>query len=160
MKETSESAEDISLSSNHTEERDNLRDSCDDVRSGRLDKQEDACKDLPEPVELSLSGTDTRENNIKEEADLDALEKELKVLPDGRKQQEGKKGSVSLNLKKSPSSSRVPLTPSRPCSLLTPSAPPPTVRVVGLASKLIEFVCCEETINIEALRKAFFSQVM
>lgn len=116
MKETSGSAEDISLNSSHSEERDNLQDSCDDVRSGRLDKQEDACKDLPEPVDLSHSGTDTRDNNIKEEADIDALEKELKIVPDGKKQQEGKKGSVSLNLKKSPSSSGAPVTPSRPCS--------------------------------------------
>ena len=116
MKVTSGSVEDISLNSNHSEERDNLQDSCDDVRSGRLDKQEDACKDLPEPLDLTHSGTDTIDNNIKKEADIDVLEKELKIVPDGRKQQEGKKGSVSLNLKKSPSSSGPPLTPSRPCS--------------------------------------------
>ncbi|KAK8398901.1 hypothetical protein O3P69_004178 [Scylla paramamosain] len=159
MKETNESAEDISPNTSHSEENDNLQDGCDDVRSGRLDKQEDACKDLPEPLELSNSGTDTRDNNIKEEADFDSLEKELKIVPDGRKQQEGKKGSVSLNLKKSPSSSGAPLTPSRPCSLLTPTAPPPTAKIVELASKVIEFVCSEETINIEAVRKAFFSQM-
>lgn len=116
MKETNECGEDISPNTSNSEENDNLQDGCDDVRSGRLDKQEDACKDLPEPLELSNSGTDTRDNNIKEEADFDALEKELKIVPDGRKQQEGKKGSVSLNLKKSPSSSGAPLTPSRPCS--------------------------------------------
>ena len=117
MKETNESAEDISPNTSNSEENDNLHAASDDVvRSGRLDKQEDACKDLPEPLELTNTGTDTRDNNIKEEADYDALEKELKIVPDGRKQQEGKKGSVSLNLKKSPSSSGAPLTPSRPCS--------------------------------------------
>lgn len=116
-KETSGSAEDISLNSSPSEERGNIQDSCDDVSSGRLDKQEDACKDLPEPEDSSHGGTEpTRDNNIKEEADIDALEKELRILPDGRKQQEGKKGSVSLNLKRSPSLSGAPLTPSRPCS--------------------------------------------
>lgn len=115
-KEASGSAEDISLNSSHGEERGNVQDSCDDVSSGRLDKQEDACKDLPEPEDSSHGGTETtRDNNIKE-ADIDALEKELRILPDGRKQQEGKKGSVSLNLKRSPSLSGAPLTPSRPCS--------------------------------------------
>lgn len=116
IKDGSGSAEDISLNSSHGEERVNVQDSCDDVSSGRLDKQEDACKDLPEPEDSSHGGTEpTRDNNIKE-ADIDALEKELRILPDGRKQQEGKKGSVSLNLKRSPSLSGAPLTPSRPCS--------------------------------------------
>lgn len=114
---TSGSAEDISLNSSPSEERGNVQDSCDDVSSGRLDKQEDACKDLPEPEDSSHGRTEApRDNNMKEEADIDALEKELRILPDGRKQQEGKKGSVSLNLKRSPSLSGAPLTPSRPCS--------------------------------------------
>lgn len=44
-------------------------------------------------------------------------------------------------------------------SVLTPTAPPPTAKIVEIATKVIEFVCSEETINVEALRKAFFNQV-
>lgn len=42
---------------------------------------------------------------------------------------------------------------------MTPTAPPSTAKVVEISTKIIEFVCSEETIDIEAMRKAFFSQV-
>lgn len=46
-----------------------------------------------------------------------------------------------------------------PSTVLTPTAPPSTAKVVEISTKIIEFVCSEETIDIEAMRKAFFSQV-
>ncbi|KAK8718518.1 hypothetical protein OTU49_014687, partial [Cherax quadricarinatus] len=160
-KEVSGSVEDVSLSSgSNGEDRINSHDSCDDIRSGRLDKQEDLCKDLTEPTDLSRLSEVTLDDNIKVEGDVDAVEKELKITAEAKKQQgEGKKASVSLNLKKSPSPSGAVHTPSRPSSLLTPTAPPPTAKIVEIATKVIEFVCSEETINIEAMRKAFFTQM-
>ncbi|XP_071532835.1 E3 ubiquitin-protein ligase HERC2 isoform X2 [Panulirus ornatus] len=163
-KEASGSIEDISISTSSnssTEDRINCPDSCDDVRSGRLDKEEDICKDLTEPTDLSrLSSEVPIDDNMKVEGDMDAVEKELKIATDTKKLPgEGKKASVSLNLKRSPSPSAAAHSPSRPSSLLTPTAPPPTAKIVEIATKVIEFVCSEETINIEALRKAFFTQM-
>lgn len=96
---------------------------CDDSRSSRLlDKPDPRSKDLPSCTDhLTLGQMGSLEDepldkNLKEEeGDLDASE--LKITSDARKTAgEGKKGSVSLNLKRSPSSSGQPLTPSRPAS--------------------------------------------
>lgn len=99
---------------------------CDDSRSSRLlDKHDPRSKDkqdLPSSTDhLTLGQMGSLEDepldkNLKEEeGDLDASE--LKITSDARKTAgEGKKGSVSLNLKRSPSSSGQPLTPSRPAS--------------------------------------------
>ncbi|XP_042217246.1 E3 ubiquitin-protein ligase HERC2-like isoform X2 [Homarus americanus] len=163
-KEASGSIEDISISTgsnSNSEDRINGPGGCDDVRSGLLDKQEDLCKDLTEPTtDLSHLSEVTMDDNMKLDGDMDALEKELKITADTKKQQgEGKKASVSLNLKRSPSPSGATRSPSRPSSLLTPTAPPPTAKIVEIATKVIEFVCSEESINIEAMRKAFFTQM-
>ncbi|XP_042876756.1 E3 ubiquitin-protein ligase HERC2-like isoform X6 [Penaeus japonicus] len=164
-KGTSGSMEDISISSSShsvSEAGPNGNDGCDlDVRSGHLDKGEDLCKDLTEPLDLSrLPGDPALDNNIKVDGDVDGTDKEKKVPTELKKPPiEGKKASVSLNLKRSPSPSGATHSPSRPSSLLTPTAPPSTAKVVEISTKIIEFVCSEETIDIEAMRKAFFSQM-
>ncbi|XP_064088355.1 uncharacterized protein LOC135202824 [Macrobrachium nipponense] len=157
--------EDISISSGSNAHSDdaggNYTSHDQDVRSGRLDKGEDICKDLPEPVGLSRLSTELSLDNMKLEGDVDVIEKERRLSADGKKvSTESKKASVSLNLKRSPSPSGTPHSPSRPSSLLTPTAPPSTTRVIEIATKVIEFVCSEETIDIESLRKAFFTQVL
>lgn len=163
-KEGTSSIEDISISSGSNANSDdaggNYTSHDQDVRSGRLDKGEDICKDLPEPVKLSRLSTELSLDNMKLEGDVDVIEKERRLSSDGKKvSTEGKKASVSLNLKRSPSPSGTPHSPSRPSSLLTPTAPPSTTRVIEIATKVIEFVCSEETIDIESLRKAFFTQM-
>lgn len=121
-KGTSGSVEDISISSSShsmSEAGPNGNDGCDlDVRSGHLDKGEDLCKDLTEPLDLSrLPGDPTLDNNIKVDGDVDGTDKEKKVPTELKKPPiEGKKASVSLNLKRSPSPSGATHSPSRPSS--------------------------------------------
>lgn len=73
---------------------------------------------MTEPTDLSrLSSEVPIDDNMKVEGDMDAVEKELKIATDTKKLPgEGKKASVSLNLKRSPSPSAAPHSPSRPSS--------------------------------------------
>ncbi|XP_064088356.1 putative HERC2-like protein 3 [Macrobrachium nipponense] len=145
-KEGTSSMEDISISSGSNAHSDdaggNYTSHDQDVRSGRLDKGEDICKDLPEPVGLSRLSTELSLDNMKLEGDVDVIEKERRLSADGKKvSTESKKASVSLNLKRSPSPSGTPHSPSRPSSLLTPTAPLQLPRVGNRNSHKSNRVC-------------------
>ncbi|RXG68738.1 putative HERC2-like protein 3 [Armadillidium vulgare] len=67
-----------------------------------------------------------------------------------------KKQNISLNIKRSPSPQALFKKPLYKSHQIV--NPPPTTKVIDLSQKLIGFICSEESVDLEALRKVFFIQ--
>ncbi|XP_076028585.1 E3 ubiquitin-protein ligase HERC2 isoform X2 [Oratosquilla oratoria] len=127
-----------------------------EVSTGQLDKEEDVGK---EPNANSLEEVKKKEEKL---LDKNLKLEDVEILE--RSQMEAKKPPTTtpvthVPVKKSPSPTRSPVSPSqRRSRVLSPTAPPPTSQVIEMATNILEFVCWVDTIEIEALRKTFFSQ--